>query len=134
GSNPIALQPLLDDAVIALRAPTQVWSGREGDLGAQTIDGVYHGDVRHIRSMTATCRGSRIEWISVSPDGPSRVVFGGLLRGLDDPMPDPRLRFVRDRRVEAGRVTETWTIESGLPHPVETALALAIAPDFASLH
>lgn len=134
GSNPIALQPLLDDAVIALRAPTQVWSGREGDLGAQTIDGVYHGDVRHIRSMTATCRGSRIEWISVSPDGPSRVVFGGLLRGLDDPMPDPRLRFVRDRRVEAGRVTETWTIESGLPHPVETALALVIAPDFASLH
>lgn len=134
GSNAIALQPLLDDAVIVLRAPTQVWSGREGDLGAQTIDGVYHGDVRHIRSMTASCRGSRIEWISVAPDGPSRVVFGGLLRGLDDPMPDPRLRLVRDRRVEAGRVTETWTVESGLPHPVETTLTLVIAPDFAPLH
>ena len=29
-----ALQPLLNDAVVVLRAPTQVWSASSGDLGA----------------------------------------------------------------------------------------------------
>ena len=29
-----SLQPLLNDAVVVLRAPTQVWSGGDGDLDA----------------------------------------------------------------------------------------------------
>lgn len=128
------LQPLLNDAVIALRAPTQVWSGRGGDLGDNAIDGVYHGDLRHVRTMSATCRGSQVEWISLAPDGPSRVVFGGLLRGVDDATPDPKVRLRRDRRVADGRLTEEWTIESRLAEPFETVLALRFEPDFASLH
>jgi hypothetical protein len=84
------LQPLLGDAVIALRAPTQVWSGRDGDLGAAPIDGVYHGDVRHVRGLTLECAESAIEYISLAPDSASHVVFGGLLRGADDATPDPR--------------------------------------------
>jgi hypothetical protein len=128
------LQPLLDDAVIVLRAPTQVWSGRDGEVGGQAIDGVYHGDVRHVRALRASCRDSAIEWISTAPHGPSRVVFGGLLRGLDDPTPDPKVRLLRDRRVVDGAVTETWTIHSRLAEPIDTVLALTLEPEFASLH
>jgi hypothetical protein len=43
------LQPLLNDAVIVLQAPTQVWSDETGDMGSAPIHGVYHGDVRHVR-------------------------------------------------------------------------------------
>ncbi|GAB2852121.1 glycogen debranching N-terminal domain-containing protein [Microbacterium insulae] len=128
------LQPLLDDAVIVLRAPTQLWSGRDGDLGAQPIDGVYHGDVRHVRALTASCRESEIEWISVAPHGPSRVVFGGLLRGVDDRTPDPKVRLMRDRTVSAGALTETWTLRSRLDRPVQATLVLTLEPEFASLH
>lgn len=128
------LQPLLNDAVIALRAPTQVWSGTDGDLGVRAIDGVYHGDVRHVRALSASCEDSPIEWISVAPDGPSRVVFGGLLRRLDDRSPDPKVRLRRDRRVSDGVLTETWTVQSRLTEPVRTALMLRIEPEFASLH
>lgn len=128
------LQPLLDDALIVLRAPTQVWSGRDGDLGAQPIDGVYHGDVRHARRLVASCRDSDIEWISTAPQGPSRVVLGGLLRGVDDTTPDPKVRLVRDRRVTDGALTETWTVRSRLADPIDTALALRVEPEFASLH
>ncbi|KRB38962.1 glycogen debranching N-terminal domain-containing protein [Microbacterium sp. Root180] len=128
------LQPLLDDAVIVLRAPTQVWSGRYGDLGAQAIDGVYHGDVRHIHALHAACRDSSVEWISTAPHGPSRVVFSGLLRGLDDPTPDPKVRITRDRRVADGSMTETWTVRSRLPEPIDTVLELTLDPEFASLH
>ena len=107
------LQPLLSDAVIALRAPTQVWSAASGDLGAAAIHGVYHGDIRHVREADAHVRrrgcrsGSRS-----SADGPSRVVFGGLLRALDDPSPDPKVRLLRERVVADGAVGETLTIVS----------------------
>lgn len=133
GASP-PLQPLLDDAVIVLRAPTQVWSGRDGDLGDRPIDGVYHGDVRHVRALIATCRDSAVEWISTAADGPSRVVFGGLLRGLDDPTPDPKVRIRRDRRVADGELTETWTVSSRLGEAIDTVLELTIEPEFASLH
>jgi hypothetical protein len=133
-AGPPPLQPLLNDAVIALRAPTQVWSGRGGDLGAAPIDGVYHGDVRHLRGLRLECADSPVEWIAVAPDGPSRVVFSGLLRGLDDPMPDPRVRLVRDRRVADGALEESWTIRSRAGHPIRTRIVLHLEPEFAPLH
>ncbi|MFB8145315.1 glycogen debranching N-terminal domain-containing protein [Microbacterium sp. NPDC056003] len=128
------LQPLLDDALIVLRAPTQVWSARDGELGAQPIDGVYHGDVRHVRSLRLSCRDSEVEWISTAAHGPSRAVFGGLLRGLDDATPDPKVRLLRERAVMDGAVTETWTVLSRLTEPVDTVLTLTLEPDFGSLH
>ncbi|WP_438352384.1 glycogen debranching N-terminal domain-containing protein [Microbacterium sp. CJ88] len=128
------LQPLLSDAVIALRAPTQVWSGDGGDLGPASIDGVYHGDVRHVRTLTLACADSPVEWISRAADGPSRVVFGGLLRGLDDPAPDPKVRLRRERVVSPGRVVETWLLSSRVADPISTSLTLRLTPEFALLH
>ncbi|MEX0151018.1 glycogen debranching N-terminal domain-containing protein [Microbacterium sp. LMI1-1-1.1] len=133
-SDPAPLQPLLNDAVIVLRAPTQVWSDHTGDIGSAAVHGVYHGDVRHVRAMALSCEGSAVEWISAAPDGPSRIVFGGLLRGLDDPTPDPKLRLLRDRRVADGRVSETWTLRSRVAEPVSTTLRLTLTPEFAQLH
>ncbi|MGC5171696.1 glycogen debranching N-terminal domain-containing protein [Microbacterium sp. DT81.1] len=130
---PRALQPLLNDAIIALRAPTQVWSGRSGDLGAEPIHGVYHGDVRHIRQITLTVGDAAPEWISVSPDGASRVVFGGLLRALDDGTPDPKVRVLRERVVAAGEVGETYTFHSKVEHEVDITLRARLVPDFALL-
>jgi len=129
------LQPLLDDAVIALRAPTQVWSGRDGDLGAAAIDGIYHGDVRHVREIATTCADSRIEWISLSTHGASRVVFAGLLRGLDEEWAaDPKVRILRDRTVDGRRVGEEWRLRNGRNVAVATRLESRIVPEFASLH
>lgn len=129
----VGLQPLLSDAVIALRAPTQVWSAASGDLGSAPIHGVYHGDVRHVRAAVLSCDGMAPEWISVSPDGPSRVVFGGLLRALDDASPDPKVRLLRDREVADGAIGEILTVESRLAGAVEATLRLRLVPDFAPM-
>jgi len=131
---PAALQPLLNDALIVLRAPTQVWSDTTGDIGSAAVHGVYHGDVRHVRALTVSCDDSTIEWISAAPDGASRVVFGGLLRGIDDTTPDPKVRLLRDRRVADGVVSESWTLRSRLDPPVRAALHLRVEPEFAQLH
>jgi hypothetical protein len=128
------LQPLLSDAVIALRAPTQVWSGRDGDLGGTPVDGVYHGDVRHVSGLALECAESAVEYISIAPEGASRVVFGGLLRAVDDDQPDPKVRLVRDRRVADGALAETWTVASHLPEAVRVTLRLRLRPDFTTLH
>ncbi|GAA3650425.1 glycogen debranching N-terminal domain-containing protein [Microbacterium marinilacus] len=128
------LQPLLHDREIVLRAPTQVWSGAGGEIGAAPIDGVYHGDVRHVRAVALTCDESPIEWISTARHGASRVVFSGLLRGVDDPMPDPRVRLTRERRVEAGAVRERITLRNGRDVPVQATLRVRVLPEFASLH
>ncbi|HEV6953319.1 MAG TPA: glycogen debranching N-terminal domain-containing protein [Promicromonospora sp.] len=128
------VQPLLSDAVIALRAPTQVWSGRGGDLGAAPIDGIYHGDVRHVRDLVLECAESAVEYVSLVPESASHVVFGALLRGADDARPDPTVRLVRDRRVGDGSLAETWTVTSHLAEPTRVTLRLRLHPDFASMH
>jgi glycogen debranching enzyme len=127
-------QPLLDDAVIALRAPTQVWSRETGDAGAGAIDGVYHGDVRHVRELELSCDESEVEWISVAPDGPSRTVFSAVLRGIDDDTPDPKVRLLRERVILPGEVRETVTLRSARDEPVSATLRLRLGAEFASLH
>lgn len=126
-------QPLLDDAVIALRAPTQAWSRRSGDMGDAPIDGLYHGDIRHVRAIALTCDGSPVEWISVSPESASLVVFGGLLRGLDSPLPDPRVRLLRERTVADGRMSERVRLISARDEPVSTGITIEFEPEFATL-
>lgn len=133
-ADPGPLQPLLSDAVIVLRAPTQVWSDRDGAVGTAAVHGIYHGDVRHVRALTASCDDSPIEWISTAPDGPSRVVFGGVLRGVDDTTPDPKVRLLRERTVADGRVTESWTLRSRVGTAIRTTLRLLFQPEFALLH
>ncbi|MFS0794437.1 glycogen debranching N-terminal domain-containing protein [Microbacterium sp. 1P10AE] len=133
-ADPMSLQPLLSDAVIVLRAPTQVWSDRDGTVGTAAVHGIYHGDVRHVRELTASCDDSAIEGISTAPDGPSRIVFGGVLRGLDDTTPDPKVRLLRERTVVDGRVAETWTVRSRVDVPIRTTVRLRFQPEFALLH
>lgn len=131
---PQPLQPLLNEATIVFRAPTQAWSDSNGEFGDAAIDGVYHGDVRHIRAIALACDDSAVEWISAAPDGADRVVFGGLLRGLDDATPDPKVRLTRDRRVAAGRLSERLSIASRLAAPITTTLSVRLRPEFAPLH
>ncbi|MEU1972803.1 glycogen debranching N-terminal domain-containing protein [Microbacterium sp. NPDC019599] len=133
------LQPFLSEAVVALRAPTQVWSGRSGDLGAQPIDGIYHGDTRLIRELVLTYTDAEEdvfvpEYVSLAEVSASVIEFGALLRDIDDDQPDPKVRLIRHRTVEAGLVRERLTVRSHLDSPVTTMLRLRIAPDFAPMH
>jgi len=121
------LQPLLNDAVIALQAPTQVWSDETGDMGSAPIHGVYHGDVRHVRALTVAVEGTAIEAIASSSPSPQRAVFTGVLRGVDDDQPDPKVRIDRTRTVRSGRISSHREV------PLPIAVTVRLTPDFEPL-
>ncbi len=132
------LQPFLSDAVVVLRAPTQVWSRADGEIGAPSpdtgsIDGVFHGDTRFIRATRVRYGTDAAthapEWISRSADSASDARFEALLRRLDDRTPDPKIRLTRRRVVADGRMTEEFTLFSHLAEPVELAIEVTVTPD-----
>ncbi len=121
-------QPLLNDETIVLRAPTQAWSAADGSMGSKPIHGVYFGDVRLVSRHALTVNGSPVEHIATHFDGPSTVVFVGLLRGLDA-VNDPDVRLELRRTVGVAGIEETITIQSRLPHPLEMELRIALETD-----
>ncbi|NRG40936.1 amylo-alpha-1,6-glucosidase [Rathayibacter sp. VKM Ac-2835] len=127
-------QPLLNDAVVLLRAPTQLWSDDAGELGALPAHGLYHGDVRVLAGLRLLVGGEPLESIAVGRDGASSARFTALARHLDDDAADPRLRVVRLRTVTAGGLEERIRLESALPDPVATTVELALDPDFSLVH
>jgi hypothetical protein len=127
------LQPFLSDAVVALRAPTQVWSREDGEIGGGAIDGVFHGDTRFVRATRLRYGTDAAthppEWISRSTASASDVRFEALLRRVDDTTPDPKIRLTRRRLVGDGRVTEEVTLVSHLPEATTVVLELVVTPD-----
>ncbi|WP_167306084.1 glycogen debranching N-terminal domain-containing protein [Rathayibacter sp. VKM Ac-2760] len=127
-------QPLLNDAVVLLRAPTQLWSDDGGELGALPAHGLYHGDVRVLSGLRLRVGGQPLESIAAGRDGASAARFTALARHLDDHGADPRLRVVRLRRVTAGGLHERIRIESALADAIASTVELALEPDFSLVH
>lgn len=127
------LQPLLDDAVIVLEAPTQIWSAATGQIGTAPIHGIYHGDLRHIRAVELSVDGTQLESVGCSSPTPQRVIFTDLLRGLDDESADPKVRLDRERTTAAGHLTERIRIVSHLDVTVSTTISVRVEPDFSPM-
>ncbi|WP_334152603.1 glycogen debranching N-terminal domain-containing protein [Microbacterium sp.] len=127
------LQPLLDDAVIVLEAPTQVWSDATGRMGTAPIHGIYHGDVRHVRGIELSVDGTALESIACSSPDPRLVVLTDVLRGIDDDSADPKVRLDRERRVAAGSFGESMQVSSHLAAPVSVGITMRMTPDFAPM-
>jgi glycogen debranching enzyme len=127
------LQPFLSEATIVLRAPTQAWSSGTGALGDNPIDGVYFSDSRIVQSLDVRFDGHHAEHIATVPRGADAVDFVGVLRHLDDAMPDPKVRVVHRRRVTANGVDEEITISSGLSDSIESEVVVLLASDLADM-
>ncbi|MGY3127495.1 hypothetical protein ACVWW9_000994 [Agrococcus sp. UYP33] len=127
--------PLLHDELVALSAPTQVWSRRDGTMGG-AADGIFHGDWRWVRSLELLVDGRPIEHLTTADDRDS-TVFRAVARQLDGDSSTPRLLVERMRAVEPGGFVERVTIVNGRNVEVtallELRLDLELAP-LASVH
>ena len=125
-------QPFLHDLTSLVAAPTQVWSGADGDIDpASGGQGVLHGDIRMLSVLEMSIDGRPVEHIAtdLAREG---VRFTYLLRGLEGVpyvTPDPSLRLDRGRRIRPGEVSETLTVTSVLDAPATLSLTLRFASD-----
>ncbi|GAA1703362.1 glycogen debranching N-terminal domain-containing protein [Microcella alkalica] len=127
------LQPLLHDALVVLRAPTQVWSGADGSLGSSAIHGVYFSDVRLVRGLRVRIGGADAEHLSTATPTADRALLHSLLRHLDDPTPDPGVRLEIERVATTAGWSERLTVVNRRDVALETALEIDIDLDARSL-
>lgn len=123
------LQPLLHDLLAAVHAPTQAWSGQDGQIRPGGAQGVLHGDVRVLSAAVLTVDGREPEAIGGAPDGAGRVRITTLTRGIDGPGADPTARLDRTRTVGSGTVTEDLVLSCSTASPVTGTLTLRLRPD-----
>ena len=131
-------QPFLHDLVAVLAAPTQVWSGQDGDL--RLVDGVgahgvLHADVRVLSRVELRVDGHPGEHIATASEGRG-ATFTALLRHLATDLTgssDAPVRLDRVRRVEAGVITEQVIISSGLDTEITVEITIEFAGDGVSI-
>ena len=130
-------QPFLHDLVTTLAAPTQVLSGRAGDLHADPAhpgaEGVLHADVRVLSSVRVAVDGRPGEHIATEV-GRDATRYTALLRHVSAASggsADPQLRLDRERRVVPGRVTERLRLSSVGEEDVPVTVTVAFVSDLA---
>lgn len=123
------LQPLLHDALAVLRAPTQAWSSPDGGIGRAPVHGIYSADVRLVRGLRLTVDGHEPEHLATGGDRSDRVRIDALVRSLDDPTPDPGVRLVVERSVDAAGVADALTLRNRQHVDVRARIEIELEPD-----
>ena len=123
------LQPLLHDELVVLRAPTQVWSAENGQVGGAPIHGIAYSDVRVVRGLRMRVGDAPAEHLVTATVAADHVVIESLLRHLDDPTPDPGVRLRVDRTVDIEGCSDTLTIINRHPHSIDTTVQIDVELD-----
>lgn len=125
-------QPLLNDALVVLEAPTQAWADATGDMGESPIHGVFHGDWRYVGGLSLRIAGEAVETTGTARTA-NRAVFHGVARAIDDETPDPRVLVERERVVASGTLTERVRIRNGLDASIAADVELVVDASIAEL-
>ncbi|MBX9472251.1 glycogen debranching N-terminal domain-containing protein [Microcella sp.] len=128
-----SLQPLLNDELVVLRAPTQAWSSPSGAMGGAAIHGVYVSDVRLIRGLRVRIGDRDAEHLSTGTRGADSVRIESLLRHLDDRTPDPEVRLTLERTVDARGMVDTLTVRNRHEYSLTAPLVIELDLDATSM-
>ena len=101
-------QPWLHDLVLTLAAPTQVWSGPDGQVRPGGLSGVLQGDRRVLSLLVLEVDGAAPTPVGHARPSGDEHAFASVPRHLGDDGADPTVRVVRRRDVEPGLVRETY--------------------------
>jgi glycogen debranching enzyme len=132
-------QPFLHDLITVLAAPTQVLSQHNGEIvtseDRQTVQGLFHADVRVLSGLTVAINGESGEHLTTGLDG-NCAQFTFLLPRAGEGVgiaADAHLRLDWFRLVEPGQLAETLVISSQLLDAVDIDVDVELACDFAPL-
>lgn len=122
-------QPFLHDLLVTLQAPTQAWSGRDGQIRGSGAQGVYHGDVRMLAAAVVRVDGLEPEPLSAAPAGHGRAHVVAATRMLGGPTSDPTSRLERHREVVAGVMRERLVLTCSKATPARARIELELRAD-----
>jgi glycogen debranching enzyme len=125
-------EPYLHDLVCAVRAPAQVLSGRDGQIRATGVQGVYVSDRRVLSLMVVTLDGIEPAPLRAWSAGDA-ARFEATAPGLGDPGTDPTVLVRRHRRVLADGMQEHIEVTSYARTPVHARLAVQLGCDLAEM-
>jgi glycogen debranching enzyme len=126
-------QPFLHDLLVAVAAPSQVWSADDGQIRQSGAQGVYHADVRVLSRVELRVGGAEPEVLAAAGTGPGVVEVVAAARTVDEPGPDPTVRLKLRRSVTPGLVTETIELTAGTERPVRVPIRVTVACDLARM-
>lgn len=126
-------QPFLHDLIPTVMAPTQVWSGADGQVHESGAQGVFHGDLRALSQIIVTVDESEPEPLAATPLGPGLVEAVGAVRGIDGPGADPTTWIRRTTTVRPGAITIELSLECATADAVAGRLEVGLATDLGSL-
>lgn len=95
-----------------MRAPTQIWSAQNGEMGAASIHGVYVSDVRVVRGLRVRVADREPEHLSTYAGTADGVRIDSLLRHLDTASPDPEIRLTLERSADARGMEDRLTVRN----------------------
>ncbi|WP_405218801.1 glycogen debranching N-terminal domain-containing protein [Agrococcus sp. Ld7] len=115
--------PLLHRELVALAAPTQVWSAQDGTMtgGAH---GVFHGDWRYVTGLELLIDRLPVAPISTSED-PDWFIFRAVPLDPETGRPRSRVTIERMREVAGGAVTERVTLVNGGGEAIDAVIELS---------
>lgn len=131
------LQPLLHEQVVLIAAPAQVLAAADGSMGGAAVEGVYHSDVRMVRTHRLAVTGSRLEHLATQQQSADRARHLSLARHLDPEGADPRTVITTSRAITAGadgaRLTEALELTAAWTEPVRTTLSIELTSDLSPM-
>lgn len=127
------LQPLLHEELVVLRAPTQAWSDRTGQMQSAAIHGIYFSDVRVVRGLRIRVGDRSAEHLATSGSTADHVRIDSLLRDLDSSTPDPGVRLLLDRSVNSAGVSDQLTLRNRHEQPLATTVVVELDLDASSM-
>ncbi|MGM1029145.1 MAG: amylo-alpha-1,6-glucosidase [Actinomycetota bacterium] len=122
--------PLLQEDIVALSAPTQAWSRRDGVMDGPT-HGLFHGAWRWVRSIELRVDGQAVEHRSTTEEH-GWTVFRSSAPALDGGDATDSVLVERMRGVEPGGLVERVTLVNNrdveVTATVELIVELELAP------
>lgn len=122
------LPPPVSNLVVTVRAPAAALSGRDGQIRATGMDGLFVADVRALTEVRLRFGDREPYPLTALPDGPGRSRFISVAHGFGDPLNDPTIRLDRLRELAPDGLDEQIRISSVATRTVRAGLTIDLRP------
>lgn len=126
-------QPYLHNLVSCLAAPAVALSGRDGQIHADGVQGVFRYDRRVLSELVVTIDDHEPIGIGHTLIGARGARFTGLIQHVGDYSADTTIRLERSRTVRADGIDEHLALISAARTPVTVEVRVRAAVDLAGV-